>query len=108
MVLSAEGDLTVRPRREPWIGDKVVGVGHVQASTGEQLAFSLGLDGHFASNDGVYAIGWLDILVTGIYIVIVVVLVMLFPYIVRLVGRIRSLLTRVDRLENMAILHGMV
>ena len=98
----------VRPRRESWIGDKVVGVGHVQASTGEQLAFSLGLDGHFASNDGVYAISWLDILVTRICVVIVVVLVTLFPCIVRLVGRIRSLLTRVDRLENATVLHGVV
>ena len=75
----------MRPRREPWIGDKVVGVGHVQASTCEQLAFSLGLDGHFASNDGVHAIGRLDILVTGICVFIVVVLVALFPCIVRLV-----------------------
>ena len=108
MVLSAKGDLTVRPRREPRIGDEVVGVGHVQASAGEQLAFSFGLDGHFASNDGVDAIGWLDVLVTRIYVFIIVVLVALFPYVVRLVGRIRSLLTRVDRLENAAVLHGMV
>ena len=62
MVLSAEGDLTVRPRRESRIGDEVVSVGHVQASVGEQLAFSFGLDGHFASNDGVDVIGWLDYL----------------------------------------------
>ena len=96
----------MRPRREPRIGDEVVGVGHVQASVGEQLAFSFGLDGHFASNDGV--ISWLDVLVTGIYVFIVVVLIALFPYVVRLVGRIQSLLTRVDRLENATILHGMV
>ena len=108
MVLPTEVDFAVRPRREPWISDKVVGVGHVQASTGEQLAFLLGLDGHFASNDGVYVISWLDILVTGIYVVIVVVLVTLFPCIVRLVGRVRSLLTRVDRLENATVLHGVV
>jgi len=98
----------VRPRREPWISDEVVGVGHVQAGAGEQLAFSFGLDGHFASNDGVDTIGWLDVLMTGIYVFIVVVLVALFPCVVRLVGCIRSLLTRVDRLENVAILHGMV
>jgi hypothetical protein len=103
LVLSTEGDLAVRPRREPRIGDEVVGVGHVQASMSKQLAFSFGLDGHFASNDGVHAIGWLDVLVTGIYVFIVVVLVALFPYVVRLVGRIRSLLTHVDRLENAAI-----
>ena len=108
MVLSAEGDLTVRPRRDPRIGDEVVGVGHVQASAGEQLAFSFGLDRHFASNDGVHAIGWLDILVTGICVVIVIVLVTLFPCIIRLVGRVRSLLTRVDRLENATVLHGVV
>ena len=64
----------MRPRREPWIGDEVVGIGHVQASTGEQFAFSFGLDGHFASNDGVDAIGWLDVLVTGICVFIIVVL----------------------------------
>ena len=108
MVLSAEGDLAVRPRREPQIGDEVVGVGHVQAGVGEQLAFSFGLDGHSAPNDGMDAVGWLDILVTGIYVFIVVVLVALFPCIVRLVGRIRSLLTRVDRLENATVLHGVV
>ena len=53
-------------------------------------------------------IGWLDVLVMGIYVFIVVILVALFPYVVRLVGCIRSLLTRVDRLENATILHGMV
>ena len=108
MVLSVEGDLAVRPRREPRIDDEVVGIGHVQASTGEQLALSFGLDGHFAPNDGVDAIGWLDVLVMGIYVFIIVVLVALFPCIIRLVGRIQSLLTCVDRLENAAILHGMV
>ena len=98
----------VRPRRESWIGDKVVGVGHVQASTGEQLALPLGLDGHFPSNDGVHVIGWLDVLVMRVCIVVVVILIALFPCVVRLVGRIRSLLTRVDRLENVVVLHGMV
>ena len=57
MVLSAEGDFAVRPQREPRIGEEIVGVGHVQASVGEQLAFSFGLDGHFASDDGVHVIG---------------------------------------------------
>ena len=108
LVLSAEGDLTVRPWREPWVGDEVVGIGHIQASMGEQLVFSFGLDGHFTSDDGVYAISWLDVLVTGVCIIVVVILVALFPCVVRLVGRIRSLLTRVDRLEDAAILHGMV
>ena len=49
-----------------------------------------GLDGHFASNDGVDMIGWLDVLVTGICVFIVVVLVALFPYVVRLVRCIRA------------------
>ena len=108
LVLSAEGDLAVRPRREPWIDDEVVGIGHVQASVGEQLALSFGLDGHFAPNDGVDAVGWLDVLVTGIYVFIIVVLVTLLPCVVRLVGFIRSLLARVDGFENTTILHGMV
>ena len=98
----------MRPRREPRIDDEAIGVGHVQAGAGEQLAFSFGLNGHFASNDGVDAIGWLDVLVTRICVFVVIVLVALFPYVVRLVGRIQSLLTRVDRLEDAAILHGMV
>ena len=68
------------PRREPRIGDEVVGIGHVQASAGEQLALSLGLDGHSAPNDGVDTIGWLDVLVMGIYVFIIVVLVTLLPY----------------------------
>ena len=79
LVLSAEGDLAVRPWREQRIGEEVIGVGHVQASAGEQLAFSFGLDGHFASNDGVYAIGWLDVLVMGICVFIIVVLATLLP-----------------------------
>ena len=69
----------MRLRREPRIGDEVVGVGHVQAGAGKQLAFSFGLNGHFASNDSVDAIGWLDVLVTGICVFIIVVLVALFP-----------------------------
>ena len=108
MVLFAEGDLAVIPRREPRIDDEVVGVGHVQASVGEQLAFLFGLDGHFAPNDGVDAIGWLDVLVTGICVFIIIVLAMLLPYVVRLVGFIRSLLARVDGFENTTILYGMV
>ena len=108
MVLFAEGDLAVRPRREPRIGNEVVCIGHDQASTGEQLALSFGFDGQSATHDGVDVVGWIDILVMGICVVIIVVFVTLFPYIVRLVGCIRSLLTRVDRLENAAILHGMV
>ena len=70
--------------------------------------FSFGLDGHFAPNDGVDAVGWLDVLVMGIYVFIIIVLVMLLPCVVRLVGCIRSLLARVDRFENTVILHGMV
>ena len=53
-------------------------------------------------------VGWLDILVTGICIFIIVVLVTLHPCVVRLVGFIRSLLARIDGFENTAILHGMV
>ena len=52
LVLSAEGDLAVRLRRELRIGDEVVGIGHVQAGASEQLALSFGLDGHSAPNDG--------------------------------------------------------
>ena len=98
----------MRPRREPRIGDEVVGIGHVQASAGEQLALLFGLDGHSAPNDGVDAVGWLDVLVTGIYIFIIVVLITLLPCVVRLVGFIWSLLARIDGFENTAILHGMV
>ena len=46
--------------------------------------------------------------VTRVCIIVVVILIALFPCVVRLVGHIRSLLTRVDRLEDAAILHGMV
>ena len=98
----------MRPRREPRIDDEVVGIGHVQASTGEQLALSFGLDGHSAPNDGVDAVGWLDVLVTGICVFIIVILATLLPYVVRLVGFIQSLLAHVDVFENTAILHGVV
>ena len=108
LVLSTEGDLAVRLRREPQINDEIVDIGHVQASVGEQLALSFGLDGHFAPNDGVDVVGWLDVLVTGICVFIIVVLVAPFSCVVRLVGRIRNLSMRVDRLKNVAILHGMV
>ena len=108
LVLSAEGDLTVRPRRKPRISDEVIGVGHVQAGASEQLALSFGLDGHSAPNDGMDVVGWLDVLVTGICIFIIVVLVTLLPCVIRLVGFIRSLLARIDGFENTAILHGMV
>ena len=54
------------------------------------------------------AVGWLDILVTGICIFIIVVLVTLLLCVVRLVGFIWSLLARIDGFENTTILHGMV
>ena len=108
MVLSAEGDLTVRPRREPRISDEVVGIGHVQVGASEQLALSFGLDGHSVPNDGVDTVGWLDVLVIWICVFIIVVLVTLLPCVVRLVGFIRSLLALVDGFENTAILYGMV
>ena len=76
----------VRPRQEPWIGDEVVGIGHVPTGASEQLALSFGLDGHSAPNDGMDVVGWLDILVTRICIFIIVVFVALFPCVVRLVG----------------------
>ena len=98
----------VRPRGEPWIGDEVVGIGHVQAGASEQLALSFGIDGHSTPNDGMDTVGWLDVLVTGICIFIIVVLVTVLPCVVRLVGFIRSLLAHVDGFENTAILHGMV
>ena len=50
----------------------------------------------------------LDVFMTRICIVVVVVLVALFPHVSRLVGHIRSLLARVDSLEDATILHGMV
>ena len=74
----------------------------------EQLAFSFGLDGHLAADDGVDAISRLDVFMTRVCIVVLVVLVALFPHVIRLVGHIRSLLTRVDSLEDAAILHGVV
>ena len=108
LVLYAEGNLKVGPRRKARIGDEVVGIGHVQASAGEQLALLFGLDGHSAPNDGVDMVSWLDVLVMGICVFIIVVLVTLLPCVVRLVGYIRSLLARVDRFEDTIILHGMV
>ena len=69
---------------------------------------SFGLNGHSAPNDGMDMVGWLDVLVTGICIFIIIGLIALFPYVVRLVECIWSLLTRVDRLENATILYGMV
>ena len=108
LVLSTEGDLVVGPRRMARISDEVVSIGHVQASTGEQLALSFGLDGHSAPNDGVDMVGWLDVLVIGICVFIIIVLVTLLPCVIRLVGCIQSLLARVDRFENTTILHGMV
>ena len=70
--------------------------------------FSFGLNGHLAADDGVHAISRLDVFMMRVCIVVVVVLVALFSRVVRLVGCIRSLLMRIDRLENTAILHGMV
>jgi hypothetical protein len=72
------------------------------------ILLSFGLDGHSAPNDGVDAVGWLDVLVTGIYVFIIVVLVTLLPCVVRLVRFIQNLLARVDGFENTTILHGMV
>jgi hypothetical protein len=72
LVLPVEGDLPVRPGRKFWVGDQTVCAVHVEAGSLQELSFSLGFDGNFASEDGVNHIGGTDVLVSWVPILVVV------------------------------------
>jgi len=72
LVLPIEGDLPVRPGRQFWVGDQTVCVVHVEAGSLQELSFSLGFDGNFASEDGVDHVGGADVLVSWVPILVVV------------------------------------
>jgi len=72
LVLPIEGDLPVRPGKTFWVGDQTVCAVHVEAGSVQELSFSLGFDGNFASDDGVDHIGGTDVLVSWVPILVVV------------------------------------
>jgi len=57
---------------EFWISNQAIGVVHIKESSLQELSFSFGLDGNFASKDGVYHVGGTDILVPWVPILVVV------------------------------------
>ena len=72
LVLRIEGDLPMRPGRKFWVGDQTVYAVHVEAGSLQELSFSLGFDGNFASEDGVDHVGGTDVLVSWVPILVVV------------------------------------
>ena len=73
LVLPVEGDLPVRPGRKFRIGDQTVCAIHIEAGSLQELSLLFGLDGNFASEDGVHHVGGTDILVSWVPILVVVV-----------------------------------
>jgi len=79
LVLPVEGDLPVRPGRKFWVGDQTVCAVHVEASSLQELSFSLGFDGNFAFEDGVDHVDGTDVLVSWVPILVVVFVTMSVP-----------------------------
>jgi len=72
LVLPVEGNLHVRPGRKFWVGDQTVCAVHVEAGSLQELSFSLGFNGNFASEDGVDHVGGTNVLVSWVPILVVV------------------------------------
>jgi hypothetical protein len=98
----------VRPGRELGIGDEVVGVDNVQAGLLEQLALTLGLQGHLSTKDRVDGFGGIDVLVTRISILFVVITVTPRSIVNGPWSIILSKLLGVDVLEEATVLHGVI
>jgi len=81
LVLPVEGDLSVRPGRELRVSDQTIRDVHIEAGSLQELSFSFGFDGNFASKDGMYHVGGADILVSWVPILVVVLVFVpiLFP-----------------------------
>jgi len=92
---------------EFWISNQAISAVHIKASSFQELSFSFGLDGKFASKDGVYHVGGTDILVPRVPILVVILVFVtvsiLFP--VFLDGISLSGLLCVDAFEDMAFFH---
>ena len=101
----------MRPGGKFRIGNQAIGTVDIQASSFQELSFSLGLDGNFASKDGVYHIGGTDILVSWVHILVVVVNFFLTMFVllpVFLGGITLGGLLCVDAFEDTAFFHCVV
>jgi len=92
------------------ISNQAIGAVHIKASSLQELSFSFGLDGNFASKDGVYHVDGTDILVLWVPILVVVFVFLtvsiLFP--VFLDGIPLSGLLCVDAFEDTTFFHRVV
>ena len=99
----------MRPWGKFWIGNQAIGAIHIKAGSLQELSFSLGLDGNFATKDGVHHISGTDISVSWVPILVVVVFLtvsILFP--IFLDGVPLSSPLCVDAFEETAFFHRVV
>jgi len=93
-----------------WIGNQAIGAVQIKASFLQEHSFSFGLDGNFASKDGVHHIGGTDILVPWIPILVIVFIFLtvsiLFP--IFLAGVSLSGPLCVDAFEDTTFFHRVV
>ena len=92
------------------IGNQAIGAVHIKASSLQELSFSLGLDGNFASKDGMHHIDGTEILVSWVPILVVVFVFLtvsiLFPIFLDEISLTGPLC--VDAFENTTFLHHVV
>ena len=67
-------EISLCDQGEFWISNQAIGAVHVKAGSLQELSFSFGFDGNFASKDGVYHIAGTDVLVSWVPILVVVFL----------------------------------
>jgi len=110
LVLPVEGDLPVRPGRKFWVGDQTVCAVHVEAGSLQELSFSLGFNGNFASKDGVDHVGGTDILVSWVPILVVVFVFVTTPVLlpIFLGGVVLSGPLCVDAFEDTTFFHRVI
>jgi len=79
MILSAEGNFTMRSGGKLWIKDEVSSVVDVQTCPLEKLAFPLGFNRHFTAKDGMDNISGIDVLMMMIMVLFIIIVLTVTP-----------------------------
>ena len=108
VILPIKRDLLMRLGRKRRVSDKIVSSVNVQACPSKELALSLGFNRHLAAKHGIDNVSWVDVMVVGVSVLIVIVLFAIAPITVAcgLCSIVLNDLLHVDVFEDTTIFHG--
>ena len=100
----------MRPGGKLWISERTIRAVHVHACPLEESPFPLGFDGDLSSEDGVDHVGWVDVLVARISVLVVILVLLVAPvaFSCCFSGVTLNSLLCIDALEDTTFLHRVV